>query len=120
MRTIIAVTIFCVCWMGASSSGAEVYTGRQLAAGLDAFVLPLDEADKNAMFRGGVAVGFIKGVCASLDKEDADLVPPEVTPGELAIVLREYLQKNRGDLDRPAAALVREGLRNKYRLVWPK
>jgi|688.fasta_scaffold37657_3 hypothetical protein len=106
--------------IGAGSARAEFYSGREFAKDLDEFFKPIEQVDKNRMFKGGMAVGFIKGVCDTLEGEGLPLVPAKVTVGELAIVLRDYLKKHPDDLDEPAAILVRMGLDEKYPSQWPK
>jgi hypothetical protein len=119
MRFFFAAIVMCMLLLDAPSAKAEFYNGKQLAEGLDDFFKPLEEVDKNGMFRGGAAMGFIKGVCDALEDEGFDLAPENVTPGEIAVVLRDYLRRHRDELDQPAAALVRRGLEEKFPAKWP-
>lgn len=115
-----ATVVVLLAFMSGSIAQAEFYSGRELAEDLDEFLKPIEQVDKNCMFKGGMAVGFIKGVCDTLEGDGLPLVPAKVTVGELAIVLRDYLKKHPDDLDEPAAILVRMGLEEKYPAKWPK
>ncbi|NLA42090.1 MAG: hypothetical protein GX874_11945 [Smithella sp.] len=110
MKKLSVALLLIVLVLGGSS--AQAMSGHDLADGMKSYLKAEQDYTKADYLLAGNYMGYIQGV-AEATVSDYSL-PSGVTPDTLYKIVADYLQKNPGKWDKPAALLVRSALLAAY------